>query len=69
MFFFVVKSMYTCPSLFKEKFKAVHCTICDGYHYRTRRSFESNLKIIVSVNKAVTELMTDMRKGMGKIGK
>ena len=52
---------------FKSADKAVKCSICDGFHYRTNRNFASNLKIIIQVNKAVSDLMMDMKKGMGKI--
>ena len=55
------------PGLFKSDGKPIMCTICDSFHYRTKRNFASNLKIIISVNKAVTGRLNDMRKGMKKI--
>ena len=43
------------------------CTICDGFHYRTKRNFRENLRIIINVNKALTEILSEMRNRMKKI--
>ena len=47
--------------------KPVQCTICDGIHFRTKRNFAANLRIIMSVNKALTAILNEMRQKMKKI--
>ena len=47
--------------------KPVQCTICDGIHFRTKRNFSANLKIIISVNKALSRILNEMRHKMKKI--
>lgn len=42
-------------------------SVCDGFHYRTKRNFKENLKIIINVNKALTEILGQMRNRMKKI--
>ena len=43
------------------------CTICNGIHYRTKRNFAANLKIIMNVNAALSEVLNQMRNRMKKI--
>ena len=38
-----------------------------GIHYRTKRNFRDNLKIIINVNKALTDILQEMRGRMKKI--
>ena len=53
--------------MFSVEPKPVVCSICDGIHYRTKRNFAANLRIIVNVNRALTDILNDMRNRMKKI--
>ena len=45
----------------------IECSICDGVHYRTKRNFASNIRILMNVNKALSGVLVDMSKRMKKI--
>ena len=53
--------------LFSAEATPVVCTICNGIHYRTKRNFAANLKIIMNVNAALTGILNEMRNRMKKI--
>lgn len=61
------QNLFKKRCLFSVEPKPVVCTICDGIHYRTKRNFAANLKIIVNVNRALTEILNEMRNRMKKI--
>ncbi len=47
--------------------KPVVCSICQGVHYRTKRNFASNIRIIMNVNRALGGILNEMRGRMSKI--
>ena len=63
----VPRSLYKKRCLFSAEANPVVCTICNGIHYRTKRNFAANLKIIMNVNAALSEVLNQMRNRMKKI--
>lgn len=53
--------------MFVSEATPVVCSICNGIHYRTKRNFAANLRIIVNVNKALTIILQEMKNRMKKI--
>jgi len=47
--------------------RPLKCSICQNVHYRTRRTFRSNLRIIGNVNMALVRILVDMRTKMVRI--
>ncbi len=45
----------------------VQCSICSGVHYRTKRNFAANIRIMISVNRALASVLGEMRRGMSDI--
>jgi hypothetical protein len=45
----------------------VKCSICEGVHYRTKRNFAANLKIIMNINAALGTILDEMRGRLRKI--
>ena len=63
----VPRSLYKKRCLFSAEANPLQCTICNGIHYRTKRNFAANLKIIMNVNAALTGILNEMRNRMKKI--
>lgn len=61
------RNLFKKRCMFSVEPKPVVCSICDGIHYRTKRNFAANLRIIVNVNRALTDILNDMRNRMKKI--
>ena len=61
------QSLFKKRCLFSAEAKPVVCTICDGIHYRTKRNFAANLKIIINVNRTLSDILNEMRNRMKKI--
>ena len=61
------RSLFKKRCIFAAEAKPVVCSICDGIHYRTKRNFAANLKIIINVNRTLTEILNQMRNRMKKI--
>ena len=63
----VPRSLYKKRCLFSAEANPLQCTICNGIHYRTKRNFAANLRIIMNVNAALTGILNEMRNRMKKI--
>ena len=61
------RNLFKKRCLFSAETNPVVCTICDGIHYRTKRNFAANLRIIINVNKALGDILNEMRNRMKKI--
>ena len=61
------RNLFKKRCLFSVDTNPVVCTICDGIHYRTKRNFAANLRIIINVNKALGDILQEMRNRMKKI--
>ena len=61
------RNLFKKRCVFSVDTNPVVCTICDGIHYRTKRNFAANLKIIINVNKALGDILQEMRNRMKKI--
>ncbi len=66
-FFPTPRNLFKKRCVFSSEAKPVVCSICDGIHFRTKRNFAANLRIIVNVNKALTDILGQMRNRMTKI--
>ena len=61
------ESLHKKRCTFPSDLNPLVCSICDGIHYRTKRTFKANLKIIINVNKALNKILSDMKGKMKKI--
>ncbi len=61
------RNLFKKRCLFSVEPKPVVCSICDGIHYRTKRNFAANIRIIANVNRALTDILNEMRNRMKKI--
>merc|ERR1712079_243302 len=60
-FFPAPKNLEKRRCYFHRGAKALKCTVCNGVHYRTRRTFKSNLRILAKINMTFINVLTDMR--------
>jgi hypothetical protein len=61
------RNLFKKRCVFTSEANPVVCTICDGIHYRTKRSFAANMKIITNINKTLGDTLNGMRNNMKKI--
>ena len=61
------RNLFKKRCVFTSEANPVVCTICDGIHYRTKRSFAANMKIIININKTLGDTLNGMQNNMKKI--
>ncbi|XP_059089842.1 uncharacterized protein DDB_G0283697-like [Tigriopus californicus] len=66
-FYQTPRQLYKKRCVFVSENKPVKCSICKGMHYRTKRNFASNLRIIANVNRTFGRILGEMRNKMRKI--
>nr|XP_040572486.1 uncharacterized protein LOC121121591 [Lepeophtheirus salmonis] len=66
-FFPTPESMKKKRCAFIVEYNPLQCNICEGIHFRTKKTFQQNLDIIASVNESFGQVLGDMGSKMSFI--